>query len=158
MRDWSKTLRRASFRGVPFHVDSEEFTNGGRNVVTHEFVRSEEFLSEDMGRKGPKPKLKGYVVGDMADLECQALIAACCAPGAASLVMPLLGARQVICTDVSASVSREKLGYVEVSMEFVDAGSAPAFPSLPIGDRLAVAALETLAGLATSMVSRIGIR
>jgi len=158
MRDWSKSLRPASFRGARFHVETEELSHGGRNTVTHEFVRSEDVLSEDMGRKGQKFKLKGYVASDLADVQCQAVIAACCAPGEATLIMPLLGARQVLCTDVSTSMSREKLGYVEITMEFVEAGSQAAFPSLPIGDRLAIGALAQLSALASSMVARIGIR
>lgn len=158
MRDWSKSLRPASFRGARFHVETEELANGGRNTVTHEFVRSEDVLSEDMGRKGQKFKIKGYVASDMADAECQVVIAACCAPGEGMLVMPMLGARQVFCTDVTTSMSREKLGYVEISMEFVESGTSAAFPSLPIGDRLAIGVLEQMSSLAAAMVGRIGIR
>lgn len=158
MRDWSQTLRPASFRGARFHVETEELANGGRNTVTHEFVRSEDVLSEDMGRKGQKFKLKGYVASDMADAECQAVVAACCAPGPATLVLPLLGARQVLCTDVGTSMSREKLGFVEITMEFVEAGTAAAFPALPIGDRLVAAALAQLPPLVSTVLNQFGLR
>jgi prophage DNA circulation protein len=158
MRDWSRTLRPASFRGVSFYVDSEEFSNGGRNTVTHEFVRSEDVISEDMGRKGQKFKIKGYVVGDVADYEAQAVIAACCAPGEATLVRPLLGPVLALCTDISVSTAKDRMGYVEISMDFVEAGTPNAFPALPIGDRLAIEAIAGLATLATEMVLRYGAR
>ncbi len=158
MRDWPRTLRPASFRGVSFKVEAEELSGGGRNTVTHEFVRSEEVLSEDMGRKGQKFKIKGYVVGDVADVEAQAVIAACCAPGAALLVRPMLGAIMVLCTDVSVTSSKDRLGFAEICMEFVEAGTKNAFPALPIGDRLAVEAIASLAGIAATMVSRFGAR
>lgn len=158
MRDWSRTLRPASFRGVSFFVDTEEFSNGGRNTVTHEFVRSEDVISEDMGRKGQKFKIKGYVVGDVADYQAQAVIAACCAPGDATLVRPLLGPVLAICTDISVSTSKDRMGYVEISMDFVESGTPNAFPSLPIGDRLAIEAIANLADLASDMVLRFGAR
>lgn len=158
MRDWPRTLRPASFRGVPFKVETEEFSNGGRNTVTHEFVRSEDVMSEDMGRKGQKFRIKGYVASDAADVEAQALIAACCAPGGALLVRPTLGAVMVLCTDINVSTSKDRLGFLEVSMDFVEAGTPNAFPSLPIGDRLAIEAIANLATLAVSMISRFGAR
>lgn len=158
MRDWPRTLRPASFRGVSFKVDTEEFSNGGRNTVTHEFVRSEDVLSEDMGRKGQRFKIRGYVASDAADAEAQAVIAACCAPGAALLIRPTLGAVMAFCTDVSVSTSKDRLGFLEISMDFVEAGTPNAFPGLPIGDRLAIEAIANLASLAAGMISRFGAR
>ncbi len=154
MKDWTRSLRPASFRGARFLTETEELSAGGRNVATHEFVRSEDVLSEDMGRKAKKYKVKAYIANDAAEADSAALVSACTAPGAGSLVLPLQGTVQVICTEISSSHAKEKLGYVEFSLEFVEAEDGPAFPSISLGDRLAIEALDGLAALAAPVVDR----
>jgi prophage DNA circulation protein len=147
MRDWRTSLAPASFRGVGFQVTSDELSEAGRHVATHEFVRSEEVLSEDMGRKARKFRVTGYVASDLADLEGQALVEACTRRGAGTLVLPWLGAVAVMCTGVRATHEKERLGYIAFDVEFVEAGSASLFPQRVLGDRLAAASAGLLAGL-----------
>src|SRR3712207_727954 len=90
MRDWTKTLRPASFRGVPFHVESEGLAGGGRHVAVHEYVRSEEIQTEDMGRKATRYRVTAYIANEIADMHAAALVAALTQPGPGMLMLPIL--------------------------------------------------------------------
>lgn len=152
MRDWTKTLRSASFRGVPFQVESEGLT-AGRHIATHEFVRSEEVLSEDMGRKARRYRVTAYIANDLADLHGAALVAALTQPGAGTLVLPMLGPVEVMISgDISTSHEKARLGYIGFEFEAVEAGSGSLFPSLPLGNRLAAATAATIGGLARTFL------
>ncbi|WP_457091398.1 DNA circularization N-terminal domain-containing protein [Microvirga sp. P5_D2] len=148
MRDWTQTLRAASFRGVPFHVETEGLT-AGRHVAVHEYVRSEEVWSEDMGRKATRYRVTAYIANDLVDVHGAALVAALTQPGSGMLMLPMLGLVDVMISgDVSTNHSKDRLGYVGFDFEAVEAGGASLFPSLPLGDRLAAAAAASIAGIA----------
>ncbi|WP_246529081.1 DNA circularization N-terminal domain-containing protein [Microvirga zambiensis] len=148
MRNWVETLRSASFRGVPFYVESEG-VSAGRNIVVHEHVRSEEVWAEDMGRKATRYRVNAYVANDLADIHGQALIAALTVPGAGMLVLPMAGPVSVMISgDIGTNHERSKLGYFGIQFEAVEAGGASLFPSLPLGNRLAATAAGTIAGAA----------
>lgn len=148
MRDWRLTLYPASFRGVPFKVENEELGEAGRHVATHEFVRSEEVLSEDMGRRANKYRVTAYIANDLADVQGQLLVSACTRRGAGTLVLPWQGPVEVMCTGVRTSHERERIGYAAFELEFVESGSASLFPPMALGDRLAAAAAASIAGMA----------
>lgn len=152
MRDWTKTLRGASFRGVPFHVESEGIT-AGRHIATHEFVRSEEVLSEDMGRKATRYRVTAYIANDLADVHGPALVAALTTPGAGMLVLPMLGPVNVMISgDVGTRHEKDKLGFVGFEFEAVEAGSGSMFPALALGDRLAASAAATIGGISRGVI------
>lgn len=152
MRDWRK-LRPASFRGAAFRVDEEAIPKTGRRVAVHQYVKAEEHGTEDMGRLPREFRIRAYIASDNADAACQALMAACGTPGAATLVLPFFGGHQVRCTGCGPSWNREKLGYVSIDIEFVEAGSDGAsFPAIAIGDRIAAGALDALPGLVADRV------
>jgi prophage DNA circulation protein len=153
MRDWTKTLRKASFRGVPFQVESEGLAGGGRHIAVHEYVRSEDIQTEDMGRKANRYRVTAYIANDLADVQGAALVAALTAPGVGILMLPMLGPLEVrISGDISTNHSRDQLGYVGFDFEAVEAGSGSLFPSLPLGNRLAAAAAASIAGLARTFL------
>ena len=143
MRDW-RLLRGASFRGAPFHVRKEELADSGRLVAEHKFAKAETHATEDMARKAKRWKVSGYVVGDLADAEAQALIAACNAPGAATLVLPFLGSHEVRCTSCHVGHEIKELGMAPVELEFIEKGNDSAFAPVPLGDRIAAGILEGL--------------
>ncbi|KQP11154.1 hypothetical protein ASF28_08915 [Methylobacterium sp. Leaf99] len=148
MRNWMTTLRAASFRGVSFKVDQEAIPKSGRRIVKHQFSKGEEHETEDMGRLPREFRIKAYIANDEADVLAPALIEACSAPGAATLVLPFFGAHRVRCEGCGNSWSKGKLGYVEIDLEFVEAGSeGGGFSAFPIGDRIAASALDGLADL-----------
>ena len=112
MRDWTKTLGPASFRGAPFKVDKEEISRFGRRVATHEYVKAEEHGTEDMGRLPREFRLTAYIAEDEAQISGRALVTACSTRGAATLVLPFYGGNQVRCQGGRAAHEKDKLGYV----------------------------------------------
>lgn len=153
MRDWTQTLRPASFRGVPFKVETEGLAGGGRHVAIHEYVRSEEVWAEDMGRKANRYRVTAYIANDLADAHGAALVAALTQPGSGMLMLPMLGPVEVMISgDINTNHSRDRLGYVGFDFEAVEAGGASLFPSLSLGNRLAATAAASISGIARSFL------
>lgn len=121
MRDWTRTLRRASFRGVRFWVE-DGGPDVGRRVAVHEVSGGEAPLTEDMGRRASSVGLSVYLVSDRADAEGLALEAACAAPGASLLMLPTDAGRIVHCVGCHRSWNKDRLGYVAYDLAFVEAG------------------------------------
>ena len=144
MRDWTKTLPNASFRGVPFFVEEDSLADAGRRVATHEFVKSEDHATEDMGRKTRHHRVRAYIVGDAADSDAQALADACDVIGDGTLQTLFWGAVTVKCTGCNGTGKRDALGSLWFDLEFVASGNDSAFAVTAIGDRIAASTLATL--------------
>ena len=114
--------RPASFRGVPFYVDSHDFSFG-RRVAKFEFAKRDVPDSEDMGRKQDGFRLRAYVIGPGYQANRDALIVACrdmSTPG--TLVHPWLGTRRVraeLCTQREDGAAG---GMASFDLAFVEAG------------------------------------
>ena len=65
MADWTDSLRFASFRGVPFEVESVSFS-GGRRVAVYEMPGRDQAVTEDLGRKPRIAPFAAYVIGARA--------------------------------------------------------------------------------------------
>ncbi|MGU3665803.1 DNA circularization N-terminal domain-containing protein [Methylobacterium sp. A49B] len=162
MRNWM-TLRGASFAGVPFQVDEEALPKTGRRVAVHEYSKAETHDTEDMGRLPREFRIKAYIANDQADSDVQALIGACSTEGAFSLVLPFFGPQEVRCTGCAPSHKKDRLGFVEIDLEFIEASGddgasggfdgAGSFGLLQLGDRIAASALD---GLADAVSDAIG--
>ncbi len=137
MRDWTKTLPNASFQGRPFYVEREELTNAGRKVAVHEFAKSEDHATEDMGRKTRQFRFSAYIVGDSADTDAQSFVEMCSTAGDGTLILPVLGSYTVKCTGCNATSEKMKLGYVAIELEFIESGNNSAFSVTALGDRIA---------------------
>lgn len=153
MRDWTKTLPNASFRGARFFVDSEELGNGGRRVAVHEFAKSDDHATEDMGRNTRHFKFDAYIVGDAADADAQAFIELCSTEGDGLLVLPVLGRYTVKCTGCTASSEKGRLGLVKLGLEFIEAGNDSAFAIVALGGRIAASRQSSMAGAIVSAIS-----
>jgi prophage DNA circulation protein len=131
-RDWPRTLRRASYRGVSFFVESDKLETG-RRLVVHEFPLRDTPYVEDLGRSANKIDVTAYVVGDNADGAESALRAACEAGGAATLNLPI-ASLLAHCEKCSRDFHKDKLGYIAFSLSFVRDGSGAApFPIAYLG-------------------------
>lgn len=126
---WPDNLRPASFRGVPFKVETVA-QGGGRRAAVHEFPYRDTPLVEELGRQARRYQVEGYVLGDDYDLQRQRLVSALerasvgypSRPGG-TLVHPVIGQVLVLCVnfEVRETVTRE--GRISrFSMEFVEAG------------------------------------
>ena len=129
---------------MPFYVEEDAFTGGGRRVAVHEFVKSEDHDTEDMGRGTKRYRLRAYVVGDDADDQAAALVEACDTPGDGVLQTLFWGAVTVKCTACGGTLRRDELGRAWMDMEFVDSGNGSNFAVVAIGDRIAASLVDTL--------------
>ena len=100
-------LLPASFRGVSFAVQSNA-TEGGRRLVAHQYPGRDGFNLEDMGRKGRRYRISGFIVSDSAiygggdvALQRQAILAAAELAGTGILIHPTLGILTVGCESCS---------------------------------------------------------
>jgi len=117
MRDWIGDKEQASFDGIPFALDGESITSG-RRVQTNEYVGTDAADHEDLGRKAPELSVQGYLVGDGADGNAEALFQRCSESGAGELVLPFRDQRQAICIEVTRSYRADTLGRFNVRMRF----------------------------------------
>lgn len=60
---WEKAMVQASFRGVPFEVESLDET-GGHNLASHNWIDSDDAATEGTGRKEDGYSVEGYLWGD----------------------------------------------------------------------------------------------
>ena len=70
---WTDSLRAASFRGVPFEVETEGLS-GGRRVGVHETPGGDLAVTEDLGRRTRAISVEAYVIGDVAAGQSVALL------------------------------------------------------------------------------------
>lgn len=120
-RSWQDDLRPASFRGVPFKVDSSQYT-AGRRVTFHEFVNRDIPYPEDLGKVGETFKLEAYLIGDDVAAQKRKLIAACNQYGPGELVHPYYGTLQVQCGPISVDDNKNDGRICRISIQFYDAG------------------------------------
>ncbi len=131
-RDWTVTLRRASFRGVGFFVEHDS-VEVGRRLVVHEFPGSDEPFIEDLGAKAQHIHVTAYVTGQiLGEIEAKegGLREACMLSGPGALVLPL-GAFKAHCKTCRRDHTKDKLGHIAFHLRFIRAGTdKPPFPLL----------------------------
>lgn len=137
---WRDKLLPASFRGVPFRVESTDGQVGRRNVV-HEFPQCDLPLAEDLGRKAREFTLEGFVIGDEYMTDRDELIWAVEEYGSGELVHPYRGRMQVAVTSCRVSESTAEGGMARFSMSFTESGE----PLNPAPRADTAAAVETAA-------------
>lgn len=145
-RDWSSSLFPASFKGVPFRIESDE-ESGGRRLVVHQFPNRDEPFVEDLGEDKRSYELTAYVASDLADVEALALIAACTSRGAGVLVLPMQGPVMVHCESAKRSRERDKAGYVAIELKFVREGAQGALATVSSLAQAVFDAAGTLGGV-----------
>lgn len=106
----------ASFRGVPFFVDSYNHGGLGRTIATKKIPFSDRFVHEDIGGNVPTQTLNIFLVGDDCDIQRQNLIEACGKEGAAEFVHPWLGKFNARVSQLSFSANQRELGYIKGSI------------------------------------------
>ena len=118
---WLLGLRRASFRGVPFHFDQAGGTYG-RRYAMHEYPGRDIPYAEDLGRAQRTWQFQAYLIGDTYHAERMALLAACEAPGSGSLILPLIGRVEAVCTSVNFADARQMGRHSAIQLSFAEAG------------------------------------
>lgn len=114
-------MQQASFRGFPFQTFGGEFVVG-RRVASHEYPFRETCWIEDMGRRGRRIGLQGFLLGDDVIAQRDTLISKCEQPGEGELKHPTLGTLQVTCVTAAMSERWDKQRVFVVNFEFLEAG------------------------------------
>lgn len=125
---WRERMGPASFRGVPFFVDTSERT-GGRRGVTHEYPFRDEPFREDTGRATRGFTLEGYVLGEEYLAAKEALINALEALGPGTLVHPYYKTLTVAVEGFRVRESARDGGVATFSIEFEQTPESPAQPT-----------------------------
>lgn len=121
MADWFETLRAASFRGVPFEVETTGLS-GGRRVAVYEMPGRDQAVTEDTGRRPRLAPFAAYVIGEDAQAQAYRLLSALEAPGPGLLVHPLFGDLMVNATSYSMTASWAEGAACSFDLEFIEAG------------------------------------
>jgi prophage DNA circulation protein len=124
---WRDQLQKASFRNVPFEVESDDATFG-RRVEVHEYPQRDMPYAEDLGRKARERNLTAFVIGDDYMTQRDNLLAAFEKAGSGELVHPYYGRMVVTVTDVRVSHSFRDGGMCSFQISFVEAGEL-AYPA-----------------------------
>jgi prophage DNA circulation protein len=147
---WRRRLQLASYKSMPFYVD-QQGRSSGRRVVTFEYPKRDIPYAEDMGRSAIRYQMTGYLIQAPGpgpnesptlyngmprdyDVARDALEGALMSPLPGTLVDPynpryfvtLDGYNgtpiQFICERYSITESREKGGFCQLEMTFVESG------------------------------------
>jgi len=127
---WRDRLGHATFRGVPFFVESGE-RSGGRSAVVHEYPFSEEPpFTEDLGRQKNSYAVTGYVIGEEYTTARDALLRALHTEGPGELVHPYYGTCRVIAgpAPYRLSESTREGGMATFSIEFTETAATATQP------------------------------
>lgn len=157
MRDWTKTLLRASYGGASFWVERDT-ADGGRRIVVHEFPHRDGSFNEDLGDSPRHFRVAVYVVGDDADAQAQALIAALSREGPATLVLPDLGVIQARAQKPWSRVrERDRAGLVAFDLNFIRESDQPAATSATYLATLAAEGAGALGDLAAALAASVAL-
>jgi len=143
---WTKQLRPASYRGVPFGVFGGNSKFGRRNAV-HEYPFRDKPWVEDLGRAARRISVSGFLVGDDVIQQRERMIAASENPGDGELIHPTYGRLTVSLIDFSTEERWDQGRVFEVTFSFVEAGQRT-FPSVATSTKDAVTMACTAADAA----------
>jgi len=135
---WRDNYRAASFRGVPFFVESADSTHGRRQAV-HEHAQRDVPYTEDLGRKAREFSVSGYLIGVDYQTQRDELEKACETAGPGVLVHPYRGEMTVECRGLGISESTADGGMCMVKLTFLEAGEA-SYPSAKVDTVNAISA------------------
>lgn len=118
---WRDLLHAASFRGVPFKIDSSD-GQGGRRLAIHEFPGRDKPYVEDMGRRHRAFTIQAIVIGRDYMTGRDALISALEKSGAGTLVHPYYGRISVDAGSYTVHESTREGGMARITIQFVESG------------------------------------
>lgn len=94
----------ASYKGVPFFVDSEGLPKFGRSLAISVYPNTSEQFAEDTGGFPEEFDVSGFVVGTDAKQQLEALMNACNEKGSGELSLPFFGTKDMLAGEGSVSV------------------------------------------------------
>ena len=118
---WRDRLRRASFRGVEFFVDEDNYESG-RRLSLHEFSNRDVPYSEDLGRKQRTYSFKAFLIGPDFDIQRDQLIRALETEGSGTLIHPWYGSVDVTPYGFKTTHTKTTLGMAAFDLKFFESG------------------------------------
>jgi prophage DNA circulation protein len=157
---WRVVLLReqASWRGVNFHVENGGRSSGRRSVV-HEYPKRNDPYAEDMGRHVRRFQISGYLIYRPRKLneanpmlydyvsQRKKLYEALEADDIGKLVHPVFapGGMDALCERYAMTESRERGGFTQFEMSFVESGKAVSFINAAVNTKSTVGNVATTA-------------
>jgi prophage DNA circulation protein len=120
------SLRKGSFRGFEFFVESVQ-TAGGRRAVQHQFPNRETPYTEDLGRQAKSYSIDGHIIGqDYLETKTR-LFEVFEKKGPGELIHPFYGSLMVQVSSLNVSESIKQGAIATFSCTFLELGD-PKFP------------------------------
>lgn len=135
---WRESLRKASFRGVEFLVETVE-TEGGRRIVVHKYPQRDNIYAEDLGLDADTFTIRAFLLGDDYITQRDALLRELKKKGTGTLVLPSQGSKKVVPQPYRLGYDSREGGIEYIDLSFVEAGEN-SFPSQSIDTASKVAA------------------
>lgn len=124
---WQNFIRKARFRGIPFHVQFSD-ASFGRKTANFEFPGEDIDYIEDLGKRTPIYSVDAFVIGDLYKFRKDQLLEALQRKGPGKLVHPYYGSIQVqIIGDVRVQERTEDGGFAIISFT-AKQSEKPKFP------------------------------
>lgn len=119
---WRDQLRKASFRGVEFGVQTRDQA-GGRRVSVEDLPRGETPITEDMGSIAGSLRIRAFLVGSDYLERAAVLTEALGRKGPGRLVDPWVGEKWMHCVQWNRTERQDRGGYCEVQMFLQESGT-----------------------------------
>lgn len=125
---WRDRLLQGSFKGVPFQTDSVD-TTFARNIVSKNYLLTEDISSKDLGRKPDEFKFDIFFLGDdyMEQRDAFLNLRKSNEPGI--LIHPYYGSQDVLFRSCTVRETSQNGRMARVSVAFVEAGASK-FPDI----------------------------
>lgn len=139
---WRDQLQKGSYKGVPFFIDSHEYT-GGRRIVDHLFPYRDMAFTEDLGRRQRMFTMSMYVLGEDYFGDRDDLMEAFETEGAGILVHPYLGTKNVDAGEYTLNETAAEGGVARFQITFHETSrKVSADITIDVTDQVEAASLE----------------
>lgn len=135
---WRESLRKASFRGVEFLVETVD-TEGGRRVVIHKYPQRDTIYAEDLGLDADTFNVRAFLLGDDYITQRDNLLREFKKKGPGTLVLPSQGSRKVVAQNYRQGYDSREGGIEYLDLTFIEEGEN-SFPSQSIDTKSKVTA------------------
>lgn len=114
---WRDQYLQASYKGVPFNVESVDGSYAKRTTL-HEFGGRDGGETEELGNRLDEFSVTGYLVGDDYMEQLQNLLDVVRSHGPGQLVHPYRGVMNVKCLGLNTKEDSKSGGLVKISLKF----------------------------------------
>lgn len=118
---WKEQLKPASFRGVPFRVETNK-TDGGQRMAVHKYPLRKGIYAEGLGEEPDQFSINAYLIGQDYIAARDAVIDAMRKPDAGTLILPTWPSKKVKPVSWSVDYDKEKGGIEFLTLAFIEAG------------------------------------